>query len=77
MVRTENLKVCTKNRKVRTKNMSVRKTAQKLGYTLKYIFDLLYADKLEGAIKSGGRWQIPAGAVEKWRIHQTHRKGGR
>jgi excisionase family DNA binding protein len=46
--------------------LSVRQTAQEANCTLKYVFDLLYAGKLEGASKVGGRWRIPSNTVEKW-----------
>jgi excisionase family DNA binding protein len=35
-----------------------------LGYTQKYIRDLLYEGKLSGAQKQGREWRIPAAAVE-------------
>jgi excisionase family DNA binding protein len=50
--------------------LSVRQAAKKFGYTLKYVYDLLYAQKLEGARKNGKIWQIPAAALESWRRRQ-------
>ena len=46
------------------KNMlTVREVAQKLGCTLKYVYDLLYCGRLP-ANKLGRRWMIPLSAVE-------------
>lgn len=45
-------------------SLSVREAAVRMGCTLKYVFDLLYSERLPGAKKVGGRWQIPAEAVE-------------
>ena len=45
------------------KVLSVREAARQLGYTLKYVYDLLYSGRLP-AQKHGQRWHIPAGAVE-------------
>jgi len=58
---------------LRMEDLSVRQTAHELKCTLKYVFDLLYAGKLEGATKVGGRWRIPFAAVEQWRIRQANR----
>jgi hypothetical protein len=53
---------------------SVREAAQKTGFTLKYIRDLLYAGRFLGAEKRNGRWVIPALALERW---EHGRKGTR
>lgn len=45
------------------KVLSVRETAQRLGCTLKYVYDLLYSGRLP-AQKRGQQWRIPAKAVE-------------
>ena len=45
------------------KTMGVRTAAQRMGCTLKYIYDLLYSGRLRGR-KVGKRWHIPAHAVE-------------
>jgi excisionase family DNA binding protein len=57
---------------LRKEDLSVPQTAQELKYTLKYVFDLLYAGKLEGARKVGGRWRIPFAAVEQWRRRRAN-----
>jgi hypothetical protein len=44
---------------------TVRTSAKETGYTGKYIRDLLYEDRIPGARKAGGRWIIPAAAVEE------------
>jgi excisionase family DNA binding protein len=49
-----------------SKSLSVRQAAGQLGYTQKYIRDLLYERKLAGAYKKKCVWRIPASAVEKW-----------
>lgn len=43
--------------------LTVRETAAKLGFTLKYILDLVYSGRLK-ADKVSGRWKIPAAEVE-------------
>lgn len=50
--------------KTQKTTLSVRETAQRLGCSLKWIFDLLYAAKLPGAEKVRGQWRIPYTAVE-------------
>jgi excisionase family DNA binding protein len=47
----------------KTEFFSVPEAARKLGYTLGYVYDLLYAGRLK-ADKVGGRWQIPVAEVE-------------
>ena len=46
-----------------TKTLSVREAAQRLGCTLKYIYDLLYSRRL-AARKAGRACRISAKAVE-------------
>ena len=55
--------------------LTVRQTAIRLGCTLKYIFDLLYAGKLAGARKRERQWQIPVSAVEERLKRQVVRRG--
>jgi excisionase family DNA binding protein len=43
--------------------IGVRETAQKLGCTTKYVYDLLYGGRLPGR-KIGRIWAIPAESVE-------------
>jgi excisionase family DNA binding protein len=43
--------------------MGVRTAAQRLGCTLKYVYDLLYSGRLP-ARKIARQWRIPAAAVE-------------
>jgi excisionase family DNA binding protein len=43
--------------------LSVPAAARQLGFTLKYVYDLVYAGKLK-AQKVDGRWQIPIAEVE-------------
>jgi excisionase family DNA binding protein len=45
------------------KVLSVREAAQRLGCTLKYVYDLLYCGRLP-AQKHGQQWRIPVAAVE-------------
>lgn len=55
--------------------LSVPETARELNCTLKYVFDLLYAGKLQGAIKVRGKWAIPLAAVDRWRRRkESHTK---
>ena len=43
---------------------TVRQVALMLGCTLKFVYDLLYAGRLQGASKVGRVWRIPRTAVE-------------
>jgi excisionase family DNA binding protein len=54
--------------------MGVRQAALKLGCTLKYVYDLIYAGKLPSE-KSGREWRIPATAVEGRRKSREGRNG--
>jgi len=45
------------------KTLGVRQTANRLGCTIKYVYDLLYAGRLPGR-KQNGKWRIPIRAVE-------------
>lgn len=57
------------------KTLSVRETAQRLGCSLKWVFDLLYAAKLSGAQKVRGQWRIPADAVDQ-RLREREARNG-
>jgi excisionase family DNA binding protein len=43
--------------------LSVPAAARQLGFTLKYVYDLVYSGRL-AAKKVAGRWQIPVAEVE-------------
>ena len=43
--------------------LSVPGAARQLGFTLKYVYDLVYSGRLK-AEKVGGRWRIAASEVE-------------
>lgn len=45
--------------------LSVRQVAIERGVSLKWIRDLLYAQRLPGARKVGREWRIPRPALEK------------
>jgi excisionase family DNA binding protein len=45
--------------------ISVRETAARLGCTLKYVYDLLYAGRLKSE-KVGRQWRISVLSVEDW-----------
>jgi excisionase family DNA binding protein len=45
------------------KTLGVRQTANRLGCTMKYVYDLLYGGRLPGR-KQHGKWRIPLRAVE-------------
>ena len=49
--------------------ISVREAAAKLGCTLKYVYDLLYAGKLKSE-KCDREWRIPMAAIEGWQKRQ-------
>lgn len=44
-------------------SVSVSETARRLGFTLKYVYDLLYSGRLK-AEKERGRWRIPSEEIE-------------
>jgi excisionase family DNA binding protein len=54
--------------------MSIREAAQRLGCTLKYVYDLVYAGRLD-AEKGGRCWQISVSAVESWRKNREAKNG--
>jgi excisionase family DNA binding protein len=43
--------------------VSVPEAARRLGFTLKYVYDLLYSGRLK-ADKKLGRWRIPVEEIE-------------
>jgi excisionase family DNA binding protein len=45
--------------------VGVREAALRLGFTQKYVRDLLYEGKLPGARKEGREWRIPVTVVER------------
>lgn len=58
-----------------TKTLSVRQAALRMGNTRKYISDLLYEEKLPGAQKQNGRWQIPLTVIEQ-RLKEREKRNG-
>jgi excisionase family DNA binding protein len=59
------------------KGLTVQQAAMQLGVSLKYVRDLLYEQKLQGALKKGRVWQIPAAAVEaRLKARQTQEEHG-
>jgi excisionase family DNA binding protein len=49
---------------MKNKNLlTIPEAARKLGVTLRYVYDLVYAGRLK-AEKVAGRWQIPNSEVE-------------
>ena len=44
--------------------LTVREVATELECTLKFVYDLLWAGRLEGAHKVGRTWEIPTKAVK-------------
>ena len=57
------------------KTLSVKETAQRMGCSLKWIFDLLHAAKLKGAEKVHGKWRIPYEVVEE-RLRERGARNG-
>ena len=45
--------------------LTVSTAARRLGFTLKYVYDLLYSGKLK-AEKIAGRWRIDESAIAGW-----------
>ena len=54
--------------------LSVREAAGRLGCTLKYVYDLLYASKLQSE-KNGRQWRISATAIEAYLKNREARNG--
>jgi excisionase family DNA binding protein len=50
--------------------LGVREAALRLGFTQKYVRDLLYEGKLPGARKEGREWRIPITTLER-RLRQS------
>ena len=47
------------------KNFDVRSTVIETGYSRKHICELLYAERIPGARKVRGKWEIPAASVDE------------
>jgi excisionase family DNA binding protein len=45
------------------RTIGIREAAQRLGFTMKYLYDLIYTGKLK-AEKVGRSWRIPTHVVE-------------
>lgn len=60
---------------VTSTSVTVRQAARQLGYTMKYVRDLLYEEKLPGAYMKGRVWRIPASAIEK-RLREREARNG-
>lgn len=43
---------------------SIPEAARRLGFTLKYLYDLVYCGRIK-AEKIAGRWRIPASEIER------------
>jgi excisionase family DNA binding protein len=57
--------------------LTVREVAVELQCTLKFVYDLLWAGRLEGAQKVGRTWRIPVEAVEaRMRPNQNRNENG-
>lgn len=50
-----------------TKTYDVRTAVVTTGFCAKYIRELLYAERIPGARKVNGKWELPAAAVEELR----------
>jgi excisionase family DNA binding protein len=53
--------------------MKVREAAVRLNVTLTYIYALLQAERLAGASKTDGEWNIPVDTIEAY--DQQRRRG--
>ncbi len=49
---------------MKEKMLAVGEAARKSGYTLNYIYNLLYSGRVKGAKKVGREWRIPVESVE-------------
>jgi excisionase family DNA binding protein len=57
------------------KTVSVREAAKMLGCSRKWLFDLLYEDRLPGARKAGRQWQIPVSVIQE-RLREREARNG-
>jgi hypothetical protein len=62
-----------KQPKPRTQMMSVRQAAIQRRCCLKWIYDLLHAQRLRGARKVGGEWRIPQSSLKKLQASREKR----
>ena len=64
---------------LKSSDLTVRQAARHLGYTQKYVRDLLYEQRFTGAYKekTGRRvWRVPVSAIEAHiRIRESHSNG--
>jgi excisionase family DNA binding protein len=58
-------------------SVTVREAASQLGYTQKYVRDLLYEQRLPGAYKNGRVWRIPVLAIADRLTAREGRNGQR
>lgn len=49
---------------MKEKMLAVAEVARETGFTLNYIYNLLYSGRIQGAKKAGREWRIPAQSVE-------------
>jgi excisionase family DNA binding protein len=56
------------------KTMTIREVAKRLGCTLKYVYDLVYAGRL-AAEKKGRCWRVSASAVDSWLKNREAKNG--
>lgn len=55
--------------------VSVREFARTYDCTVKYVYDLLTADKIEGAEKVDGVWRIPRATLKELMRQREERDG--
>jgi hypothetical protein len=56
-------------------NMAVREVAIRLGTTLAHVYNTVRADRLPGAFKKDGVWQVPEAAVDAYLKRRQQRIG--
>ena len=60
--------------RTKPEEFSPRQAALELGYTLGYVYSLIYSGQFESARRVDGQWRIPAGAVEQRRQQRQQRE---
>ena len=56
-------------------NMAIKEVAIRLGVTLTHVYNLVRADRLPGAFKEDGVWQVPETAVAAYLKRRQQRIG--
>jgi excisionase family DNA binding protein len=56
-------------------NLAVKEVAVSLGVTLTHVYNMVRAQRLPGAFKADGEWQVPQGALNDYLKRRQQRIG--